>query len=670
MFNKIFTLFLVLSVCFTLTAQQYEESPFQSNNDGQNAIWDLLFSFDVTLASGGAGNAGAEFDGTSYYTTRWASNLIHEYDAAGVMIREFSIPGVTGLRDLAYDGTYFYGGASGSTIYQMDFATGTLIGTIPVSGVTVRNIAYDEGSDGFWCGNWSDPVTLFDRSGTQLDQIVTSLTGQYGSAYDNVSPGGPFLWVFDQGVSQAIIHQFDIATGTATGITYDAGPDAIDPTIIAGGLWTSTDHTPGFMVIGGLGQGVPDEMLVWELAPAGGPVTTFTDNFDTYTAGTQLVSQNPVDWDTWTGGGGTAEDPFVSDAYSFSGANSVVVVGTSGAANDFIRRHGDLTTGKWYMSFAFYIPAGHSGYFNTMNDFDVATVWGMDCYFDVGGTGRVDTTGGGGVTFNVPFTWVEDQWNQVVVTWDLDASPPVAEVWTATNPSNLTMIATWDFTQAGTKPLQLAVNDFFGAATTDEMYMDDYYFGDAMPPIIPVELTSFTANVNHSGQVELNWSTASELNNQLFEIERRTEAGQFATIGYVEGHGTTTETQHYSYTDATVSSGIYFYRLKQLDFLGSYEYFDEIEVDVNGPLTFDLEQNYPNPFNPSTNIKYSVPETGDIRLSVYNLIGEEVAVLVDGFSEAGFFEVTFNASSLPSGAYFYKLQSGNSVVAKKMLLMK
>ncbi len=131
------------------------------------------------------------------------------------------------------------------------------------------------------------------------------------------------------------------------------------------------------------------------------------------------------------------------------------------------------------------------------------------------------------------------------------------------------MIATWDWTQAGTKPNQLAVNDFFGAAATDEMYIDDYYFGDALPAIIPVELTSFTANVNHSGQVELNWSTATETNNQLFEIERRTEEGQFATIGYVEGHGTTTEPQNYSYTDVTVNTGIYFYRLKQLDFLGS-----------------------------------------------------------------------------------------------------
>ena len=156
----------------------------------------------------------------------------------------------------------------------------------------------------------------------------------------------------------------------------------------------------------------------------------------------------------------------------------------------------------------------------------------------------------------------------------------------------------------------------------------------------------------------------------MFEIERRTEEGQFVTIGYVEGHGTTTEPQNYSYTDVTVSTGIYFYRLKQLDFRGTYEYFDEIEVDVTGPLSFNLSQNYPNPFNPSTIIKYSIPESGIVRLAVYNLIGEEVAVLADGFSEAGFYEVTFDASSLPSGAYFYKLQSENSVVAKKMLLMK
>ena len=110
--------------------------------------------------------------------------------------------------------------------------------------------------------------------------------------------------------------------------------------------------------------------------------------------------------------------------------------------------------------------------------------------------------------------------------------------------------------------------------------------------------------------------------------------------------------------------------MKQIDFGGRYEYSDEIEVEVLGPLTFDLDQNYPNPFSPSTNIKYSVPETGSVKLSIYNALGEEVAVLVNGIVQAGFYEVTFDASNLPSGAYFYRLQSDNLNQVMKMLLLK
>ena len=188
--------------------------------------------------------------------------------------------------------------------------------------------------------------------------------------------------------------------------------------------------------------------------------------------------------------------------------------------------------------------------------------------------------------------------------------------------------------------------------------------------IVPVELTSFTANTNSLGQVVLAWSTATEINNHMFEIQRKPEEGEYFTIGFVDGAGTTTEPQNYSYTDNTVENGKYFYRLKQIDFNGSFSYSDEVQVDVVGPLTFNLEQNYPNPFNPSTNIKYSVPEAGNITLSVYNTVGEEVAVLVNGYSEAGHFEVSFNASNLPSGVYLYKLQSANSIQTKKMMLLK
>jgi len=187
--------------------------------------------------------------------------------------------------------------------------------------------------------------------------------------------------------------------------------------------------------------------------------------------------------------------------------------------------------------------------------------------------------------------------------------------------------------------------------------------------IIPVELVSLSASVLVN-DVILSWSTATEINNQIFEIERKNKGGQFIKIGNVEGYGTTTEPQEYSYIDNSVGTGIYYYRLKQIDFGGQYEYSDEIEVEVNGPLTFGIEQNYPNPFNPSTLIKYSISENGFVKLSVYNLVGEEVTVLVNKEVDAGFYEIEFDATTLPSGIYFYRIQAGSFVETKKMVLMK
>jgi hypothetical protein len=156
----------------------------------------------------------------------------------------------------------------------------------------------------------------------------------------------------------------------------------------------------------------------------------------------------------------------------------------------------------------------------------------------------------------------------------------------------------------------------------------------------------------------------------MFEIERRSKDFQFITIGYVEGYGTTTEPQEYSYLDNTVRTGIHFYRLKQIDFDGQYEYSEEIEIDVIGPLTFDLEQNYPNPFNPGTNIKFSLPSTNYSTLKIYNTLGEEVTVLLNKELIAGTYEIEWDASGVPSGVYFYQLKTKGFVEIKKMILLK
>lgn len=187
-------------------------------------------------------------------------------------------------------------------------------------------------------------------------------------------------------------------------------------------------------------------------------------------------------------------------------------------------------------------------------------------------------------------------------------------------------------------------------------------------PYIPVELSSFTATAINNN-VQLKWSTASELNNRGFQIERL--SGQnWTNIGFADGYGTTTDVQHYSFNDNNLQPGVYSYRLKQIDFDGTFAYSNEIEVDVNGVTTFALEQNYPNPFNPSTIINYQLPESGNVTLKIYDVLGNEVASLVNEFKESGVHSVSFNASEFASGVYVYKLQAGDFISAKKMLLTK
>ena len=193
---------------------------------------------------------------------------------------------------------------------------------------------------------------------------------------------------------------------------------------------------------------------------------------------------------------------------------------------------------------------------------------------------------------------------------------------------------------------------------------------------IPVELISFTANVD-GNSVNLKWQTATELNNLGFEIERTPSKSQpmgenskWKKIGFVNGNGTTTETRYYSLTDENVSSGTYQYRLKQIDFDGSFKYSNIVEVELSSPLEFSLEQNYPNPFNPSTNIQYEISSRQFVTLKVYDVLGNEITTLVNEEKSADIYEVKFYGTGLPSGIYFYTLSTGNFFSTKKMILLK
>jgi hypothetical protein len=187
---------------------------------------------------------------------------------------------------------------------------------------------------------------------------------------------------------------------------------------------------------------------------------------------------------------------------------------------------------------------------------------------------------------------------------------------------------------------------------------------------LPVELSSFTGNYSNS-EVMLNWKTVTEVNNYGFNIERRIEAGEWIDVGFVSGSGTSNSPKEYSYTDKNIFVGRskFQYRLKQIDNDGSFEYSDAVEVEVV-PTRFELSQNYPNPFNPITTIRFSLPQETNLKINLYNMLGEKIQTATEGIYQAGYYNISFNASSLPSGTYIYRIESDNFIESKKMILLK
>ncbi len=192
--------------------------------------------------------------------------------------------------------------------------------------------------------------------------------------------------------------------------------------------------------------------------------------------------------------------------------------------------------------------------------------------------------------------------------------------------------------------------------------------------VVPVELTSFTASTRKN-DVTLNWQTATETNNRGFEIQRSIDNSKFSTISFINGKGTTTENSKYSFVDKNLAEGLYYYRLKQIDLDGSYEYSKTVEVNFSVPSEYSVSQNYPNPFNPSTSIEFSIPVEAKVVITLFNSIGEEVAEMTNAEFNVGRHVMDFNASNLSSGTYIYTISAegidgSKFVQSHKMILMK
>ena len=181
---------------------------------------------------------------------------------------------------------------------------------------------------------------------------------------------------------------------------------------------------------------------------------------------------------------------------------------------------------------------------------------------------------------------------------------------------------------------------------------------------VPVELTSFTASAV-DGSVLLNWETTTEVNNYGFEIESSNDNVTFTKVGFVSGHGNSNSPNSYSFT---ATDGGKYYRLKQLDTDGGFEYSDVVEVEGN--LSYKLSQNHPNPFNPTTTVNFTLPQSVKVNISVYNMLGQKVMEVANREFSAGNHSVSINASQLTSGMYFYKLETSDFSKTMKMMLLK
>jgi hypothetical protein len=207
--------------------------------------------------------------------------------------------------------------------------------------------------------------------------------------------------------------------------------------------------------------------------------------------------------------------------------------------------------------------------------------------------------------------------------------------------------------------------------TTGEVTTANILFTDLEDTPLPVDLASFTSNVS-GRDVNLLWQTTKEINNDGFEIERKRIAdNNWIKIDFVKSKGNSNNPVNYNFVDKKLNTGKYNYRLKQIDYNGNYQYFSlNNDIVINIPLKFDISQNYPNPFNPETKIDYQLPGDYLVKILIYDNTGREIITLINKQQEAGYYTISFNASNLSSGVYFYRIITRDYIATKKMLLVK
>jgi len=676
-----------------------------------DVLFDLQFQYPCYDAGG---EAGIETDGNFIYVPLWNGSDYLRYNLDGTFVEYFSVAGTAAVRDLAYDGQYFYGAAANTSLFEMDFTPGAevLVSTI-TAPVSCRAIAYDNAADGFWANNWSDTITLFDRSGTVLNTLTMSPTyiSYYGFAYDDYSDGGPFLWGFSQSLPGGILVQYDIAAGGETGVVFDVGA-LVGSTGSAGGMFIAEGLVPGFTTIGVMCQN--EFMVGLELTAGDEPWITVAPLTGTVPAGTSVVVDVTLD---------------AADLSDITKTADVVIANNAGA--DVIV---DVT-----MIVENPVPV-----------FDPPTNVVVD---DMTGTVTWDPPAAGGVIIedNMDSYTVGDYLAEVGDDWTTWSNAPggpedalVTDVEASSTPNSVLVEENND--------IVLIMDDYTSGVYTYEMKMfvptgycgyyniqvtnvpgtgwafqiyfqtDGTALADAgaagaltysfnhdewMELKIVIDLDSDWATYYHNGVEMIGWQytlgtfgAGVPLSFGGVNIFGGANSGgpgdtpmfYFDDVVLSSGAVATRDLTGYNvYLDdmvdpvATVGADVFDYTYEGL--VNGQEYVAGISAVYDDPAgesdiiedTFtyggedagnvivavtELNGNYPNPFNPVTNIAYSIKEAGKVTLQVYNIKGQLVKTLVNDMRETGNYTAIWNGrdntnKAVASGVYFYKMKAQN-----------
>jgi photosystem II stability/assembly factor-like uncharacterized protein len=344
---------------------------------------------------------------------------------------------------------------------------------------------------------------------------------------------------------------------------------------------------------------------------------------------------------------------FISPTEGFAASESGDVMHTSNGGNSWI----ETTPVLSYRLYGIYFKDSNVG-------------WVSGEYLGVPHVASISKTTDGGITWNTQSFGTDEYINDIYFVNDMTGWAIGGAVGgTGTS----TILNTTDGGEIWTNQTSPTTNSLYGLSFSDINNGWAVGFNGTIityTNTIPVELISFNATTNDN-DVTLSWQTATETNNSGFEIQRKSTNENWEDLGFVEGGGTTTEARTYSFTDKNLVQNSYSYRLIQIDFDGTRNESEIVNVEVNSqPKEYSLSQNYPNPFNPSTTIEYSIPESGNVKLVVYNSLGEKVSTLVNEHKDPGTYKIIFNAADFPSGIYYYQIKAGNLVETKKMILLK